>query len=479
MADLRGKLHPSLRPAPGSQHLRFVGDTIRFELSLAQTAAAPLKVCLRTTLGQAREVLQSIIDPVEFGSTPTDEGWLDIEMSPDGGAWRIDVPLNQVGFFKATAHVRDSSGFHHWVEGKNITISVHPAHTRFGNTIYCAFPRLFGATKTTNQPAIAALDERLANLEESGWTIIPPSGTLRDLRAELPHILGRLKCKWLHLLPINPTPTTPDARMGRYGSPYAALDLTAIDPVLVEFDRRTTGIQQFVELADETHRLGGYLMLDLVINHTGWGSALHESHPEWFRRLDDGVFESPGAWGTIWEDLVELDPGPVELWKELAAGFLTWCRRGVDGFRCDAGYKVPLPVWRYITAKVRLEFPDTVFLLEGLGGGWGDTESRLAEGGMQWAYSELFQEFSGSQVAGYLDHALNQSNRIGPLVHYSETHDNDRLAKRGREWSLLRNRLSALASVNGAYGFTSGVEWLAEQKINVHGCAGLNWGANE
>ena len=107
----------------------------------------------------------------------------------------------------------------------------------------------------------------------------------------MPHILGRLKCKWLHLLPINPTPTTPDARMGRYGSPYAALHLTAIDPVLVEFDRRTTGVQQFVELADETHRLGGYLMLDLVINHTGWGSALHENHPEWFRRLDDGAFE--------------------------------------------------------------------------------------------------------------------------------------------------------------------------------------------
>ena len=71
-ADLRGKLNPTLQPAPGSQHLRFVGDTIRFELSLAQTTADPLKVCLRTTLGQAREVLRSIIDPVESGSTPTD-----------------------------------------------------------------------------------------------------------------------------------------------------------------------------------------------------------------------------------------------------------------------------------------------------------------------------------------------------------------------------------------------------------------------
>ena len=399
-ANSRGELTPTLQPAPGSQHLRFVGDTIRFELSLAQTTTTPLKVRLRTTLGQAREVLRSIIEPVESGSTPTDEGWRDLEMSPDGGAWHIDVALNQVGFFKATAHVRDAFGFQHWVEGENITISVHPGHTRFGNTIYCAFPRLFGATKTTNQPAAASLDERLAKLEDGGWTIIPPSGTLRDLTAELPHILGRLKCKWLHLLPINPAPTTPDARMGRYGSPYAALDLTAIDSALVEFDRETTGIDQFVELADETHRLGGYLMLDLVINHTGWGSVLQENHPEWFRRLDDGKFESPGAWGVIWEDLVEIDPEPVALWRQLEEAFLTWCRRGVDGFRCDAGYKVPLPVWRYITAKVRLEFPDTVFLLEGLGGGWDDTETRLTEGGMQWAYSELFQEFSGSQVAG-------------------------------------------------------------------------------
>ena len=478
-ADSRGGLTSTLQPAPGSQHLRFVGDTIRFELSLAQTTSAPLKVLLRTTLGQAREVLRSIIEPVESGSTPTDEGWRDLEMAPSDGAWQIDVVLNQVGFFKATAYVRDAFGFQHWVEGENISISVHPAHTRFGNTIYCAFPRLFGVSKTTNQPATAPLDERLAKLEDGGWTIIPPSGTLRDLTAELPHILGHLKCKWLHLLPVNPVPTAPDARMGRYGSPYAALNLTAIDSALVEFDRETTGIDQFVELADETHRLGGYLMLDVVINHTGWGSTLQENHPEWFRRFDDGKFESPGAWGVIWEDLVEIDPEPVALWRQLQEAFLTWCRRGVDGFRCDAGYKVPLPVWRYVTAKVRLEFPDIIFLLEGLGGGWCDTETRLTNGGMHWAYSELFQEFSGSQVPGYLDHALNQGSRIGLLVHYSETHDNNRLAEKGRDWSLLRNRLSALTSINGAYGYTCGVEWLAKQKIYVHGCAGLNWGADE
>ena len=47
---------------------------------------------------------------------------------------------------------------------------------------------------------------------------------------------------------------------------------------------------------------------------------------------------------------------------------------------------------------------------------------------MQWAYSELFQNYSGKEVAWYLDYANRQSARIGAYVHYSETHDNSRLA---------------------------------------------------
>ena len=205
---------------------------------------------------------------------------------------------------------------------------------------------------------------------------------------------------------------------------------------------------------------------------------MQENHPDWFLRGPNGLFVSPGAWGTTWEDLVELDHRNPSSWDYLAEAFLTWCRRGVDGFRCDAGYKVPAPAWQYITACVRRESPETIFLLEGLGGAWEATEDLLTEGGMQWAYSELFQNFSGVQTAGYLDHSLRQSARAGLLVHYSETHDNERLAKRGRAWSLMRNQLCALASVSGGYGFTCGVEWLASEKILVHESRGLAWGGS-
>jgi len=174
-----------------------------------------------------------------------------------------------------------------------------------------------------------------------------------------------------------------------------------------------------------------------------------------------------------------LNPQCVELWDLLAEAFLTWCRRGVDGFRCDAGYQVPLPVWQYIQGRVRQEYPEALFLLEGLGGPMAATEALLTEGGMQWAYSELFQNYSASDVARYLDYSLRQSQRLGLYVHYSETHDNTRLAWSGRAWSLLRNRLCALASMCGGFGFTCGVEWLAPEQINVHSSRGLAWGSGQ
>ena len=466
-------------PPAGERQVRFVGDALAFTLAhprAREWAEAGWTARLRTNLGRAaalrREVIQSKFQHVPLAGA----SWRDLPMRWADGEWRLAVPLTEVGWFKAKPYLLDANGFQHWPDGEDFGVSVHPNWARTANTIYCAFTRMFGATKTLTSTIDPARDAQMNELDRLGYTVIPPSGKLRDLTRELPHIFGTLGCRILHLLPVNPTPTT-YARFGRFGSPYAAEDLTGIDPALVEFDQRTTGVEQFQELTAGIHARGGRVFLDIVINHTGWGSWLQDNHPEWFLRKADGHFESPGAWGNIWADLVELAQRDPALWEHIAEALLTWCRRGVDGFRCDAGYKVPAPAWQHIIARVREEFPDTLFLLEGLGGGWHDTATLLTEGGMQWAYSELFQEFGAQQVAGYLDHAHAQSTRVGTLVHYSETHDNNRLAERGRAWSRLRNQLSALTSVNGGFGFTCGVEWLCAEKINVHSCRALAWGS--
>jgi len=493
-----------MTPATGERLLRFVGDKVLFQLR--QTAsAAPLthQARLRTNLGRAAVRRREIIAAHAGGAAIADASWRDLPMQKTAAGWELELPVAEVGFFKAKAYLLDEKNWQHWPDGPDVGISVHPNFARTANTIYCAFTRLFGATKGLAFAADEKLEPQLKALEAQRYATLPPSGTFRDLTRQLPFIVNQLGCRIIHLLPVHPTPTV-YARFGRFGSPYAALDLTAVDPALVEFDKRTTGIDQFCELAQMAHALGARVFIDIVINHTGWGSTLQENHPEFFLKKTDGEFASPGAWGTTWEDLVELEQHDVKLWDLIADSLLTWCRRGVDGFRCDAGYKIPVPAWQYIIARVQDEFPETIFLLEGLGGSWEATESLLTEGGMQWAYSELFQNYSGREVAWYLDYANRQNERVGTYVHYSETHDNSRLAAwksenhqvaggqpgtppvtrlpsltkaTGRTWSLLRNRLCALTSPCGGFGFTCGVEWLAAEKIRVHGNTGLNWNA--
>lgn len=467
-----------MTPGPGERLVRFVGDQLSFRFGTDGSLPEGWQARLRTNLGRGETLRREIIHEHTGQVKLANASWRDVPMTPQDGAWSISFSLTEVGFFKAKAYAIDPQGRHHWPHGPDFGVSVHPDAYRTANTIYCAFPRMFGSSRT----AVTTIDEKhetiLKSLDKQDYTVIPPSGKLRDLIECLPHVIDTLGCRILHLLPVSPTPTT-YARFGRFGSPYAVQDLLAIDPALVVFDKRTTGVDQFRELTYATHARGAKVFLDVVINHTGWGSTLQENHPEWFVRDEKGSFVSPGAWGTVWEDLVEMDHSNPALWEHVADVFLEWCRRGVDGFRCDAGYKIPVPAWRYITARVQQEFPDTIFLLEGLGGSWEATENLLTEGAMQWAYSELFQNHSRQEVTGYLEYALKQSRRVGLYANYSETHDNDRLAKLGRGWSLLRNRLCALTSVSGTFGFTCGVEWLAPEKLNVHSSRGLAWGNEE
>ena len=161
----------------------------------------------------------------------------------------------------------------------------------------------------------------------------------------------------------------------------------------------------------------------------------------------------------------------------MADVFLTWCNRGVDGFRCDAGYMIPTEAWRYIIARVREQYPNTVFLLEGLGGKISVTKDLLNTANLNWFYSELFQNYDRGQIENYLPQAIEISNSHGITVHFAETHDNPRLASRSLVYARMRTAMSALFSSNGAFGFANGVEWFATKKINVHDSPSLNWGA--
>lgn len=464
-------------PPPGTRVLRVAGDVLTFRLEGVGARAG--NAVLRTNLGRAAVRRRELMRHTEADDPLLARDWHDIPMQPtEEGGYQVRIPLTEVGWFAAkTCFIPKGSTTPVWPEGDDLVIKVGSAVSCRGNSIYTAFVRQFGpALRASADAAPVTAAEDL--LDECGYTVIPPSGTFRDLIKQLDTILGRMRFGIVQLLPIHPTPTT-YARMGRFGSPFAGLDFLSVDPALAEFDRKATPLDQYRELIDAIHARGARLFMDLPANHTGWASTLQTHHPDWFRRRDDGAFVSPGAWGVTWEDLAELDYTHPQLREYMARVFEFWCEQGVDGFRCDAGYMVPADTWSYIVARVRNAFPDTVFLLEGLGGKVTTTDRLLSASNLDWAYSELFQTDTRGRMEAYLPGAIALSEATGPLVHFAETHDNNRMAARSPRFARMRTALAALLSQQGAFGITNGVEWFALTKVDVHGASPLAWGAEE
>ncbi len=424
--------------------LKWRGDTLAVTLKLAHPRKG--HAALRTNIGHARVRRREIIAETERGETPLAKAWVDWPLAETApGVFQAEIPLDEVGVFSGKCcFFPDGADVPEWPDGRNFHVKVMSAETRSRNSIYTVFPRQFGS--------------------------------FREVGRRLDFIMRDMGFRIIQTLPPFPVPTT-YAVMGEYGCPFAATDFYSVDPALAEFDEFATPLDQFLELVDAVHARKGLLFVDLPANHTGWASVLQTHHPEWFRREPDGRFHSPGAWGVKWADLVELDYSNPGLRAYMAEVFLFWCRNGVDGFRCDAGYMIPLKTWEYIVARVREEYPDTVFMLEGLGGELKLTDDLLAEANLDWAYSEIFQTYDRRQFEWYLPAAIRRSERFGTLVHFAETHDNDRLAKGGETYARLRVQLAALLSWQGAWGIANGVEWLATEKIDVHGKNDLNWGA--
>ncbi|PIU48941.1 MAG: glycogen debranching protein [Desulfobacterales bacterium CG07_land_8_20_14_0_80_52_14] len=463
-------------PTPGTRMVKFRGDILTVFLTLPRPE--PGKAYLRTNIGHADRMRMETIREVQFNEPPLARDWFDIPMTLlDGFRFKISLPLCETGHFEAKAFFLPALTLDPvWPAGNNLSVNVEPADTVCANTIYNAFVRQFGPNIRGGFFTPEA-DADVLRLDRLGYAVIPPSGTFRDFISHLDFIIGELGCRFIQLLPIHPTPTT-YRRMGRFGSPYAALSFTTVDPSLAKFDPKATPTEQFMELVDAIHARGAKLILDIAINHTGWAAILHQTHPEWLSRTENGRIEVPGAWGVQWEDLTKLDYSKKRLWEYMGQVFLTWCHRGVDGFRCDAGYMIPVMAWRYLVALVRDQFPATLFFLEGLGGKISVTRDLLNLANFNWAYSELFQNYDRHQIEGYLPDVFEISKSDGILVHYAETHDNNRLASRSTIWAKMRTALCALLSHQGGFAFANGVEWYATEKIEVHQARSLNWGGS-
>ena len=165
-------------PQPGQRLQRFVGDRIRFTTCDRQghRPAKGWKALLRTNLGRAEVLRREILESHTRGLPPAGASWRDLPMVQDDQGWHLELPLAEVGYFKAKAYLVDPRGWQHWPEGRDFGVSVHPDFCRTANLIYCAFTRMFGPANAVLSGAQARLKSAVAALDAEDYSVVPPSG---------------------------------------------------------------------------------------------------------------------------------------------------------------------------------------------------------------------------------------------------------------------------------------------------------------
>ena len=191
---------------------------------------------------------------------------------------------------------------------------------------------------------------------------------------------------------------------GLAGSPYAIVDYYDVNPYLAENVQER--MLEFESLLKRTHAAGLKALIDFVPNHVsrdygkkGWvnkeakpfgadddctvhwkpendfyyypGQRLElpvsdgEPYPENPAKASGNRF-CPSPSVEDWYETVRLNYGeePNSTWEKMFDIVRWWCRKGVDGFRCDMVEMVPWQFLQALIRRIKAEFPEVIFLAE-------------------------------------------------------------------------------------------------------------------
>lgn len=209
----------------------------------------------------------------------------------------------------------------------------------------------------------------------------------------------------------------PHVVKGKAGSPYAIKDYYDIDPdIAVDVEHRR---EEFDALVERTHKAGMKVIIDFVPNHVArryhsdakpvgiedfgagdnptmffspFNNFYYITRQQFSPSIDlgsgdDAYVEFPAkASGNDcfsafpgcndWYETVKLNYGidygngtqhfdPIPpTWMKMLHILRYWASKGVDGFRCDMAFMVPIEFWRWAIANVKERFPNVIFIAE-------------------------------------------------------------------------------------------------------------------
>jgi starch synthase (maltosyl-transferring) len=268
----------------------------------------------------------------------------------------------------------------------------------------------------------------------------------------------------VYLVPIHPIGrvnrkgpnNTLGAGPGDPGSPYAIGSSegghTAVHPDL-------GSIEDFRHFVRAAQALEMEVALDFAIQCAPDHPWVHE-HPEWFIRRPDGSIKYAENPPKKYQDIVNVNfygEHQDELWQELLNIVLFWIQQGVRIFRVDNPHTKPVPFWEWLTAEIRQQYPDVIFLSEAF------TRPpmlhMLAKVGFQQSYTYFTWRNGKQELTEYLMELTMQDGREYLRPNFFPTTPDilpAYLQTGGRP--AFKIRLVLAATLSGVYGMYNGYE---------------------
>jgi glycosidase len=270
----------------------------------------------------------------------------------------------------------------------------------------------------------------------------------------LPQLLGwldyliELGCNGLALNPVFASET--------HG--YDIVDHFAVDARLGD----DADIDQLIAAC---HDRGIRVLFDGVFNHVG------RAFPGFADVIDRGRDSDWADWFHIdWDDadahdgfgyrtfeghgaLVVLNHDSPAVADYVVAVMTHWLDRGIDGWRLDAAYAVPLPFWRTVTDRVRERYPDAWFVGEVI---HGDFPTWVDDGGLDSVTQyELWKSIWSSlndgnffELSWTVERHLTFCASFTPLT-FLGNHDVTRIASKLTDIRTLEHALVLLFTLPG------------------------------
>lgn len=258
---------------------------------------------------------------------------------------------------------------------------------------------------------------------------------------------------------------------------YAIRDYNRLDSDFITEGNGWEELRKFIIFVKDQ---GMKFITDLVINHTANENQLIQQHPEWFR-WENGQIKHPGCmdsgrWVT-WSDLAEVENQNGNhiqaLWQYWETLISFYINLGVTGFRCDAAYKLPSDLWRFLIDRAKQQNSEVVFLAETLGCTHEETK-RTAEAGFTYILNNLkWWDYSSSWC---LD-SYSDLRRFTKSISFPETHDTQRLcAETNGNIEMCKQRYLISCLFSAGVMMPLGFEWGFRQRVNVCQSQKMEWG---